>query len=155
MRRIILALFIAIGASLFIAQSATAHSTTVACAAPGVWSISNSQPDLSLTYTSPHIPPGAIAEGATVYVAFSGDELTIDATWSNGFTDSTTGYGECTEQTTTTDATTTTETSTTTTVPCEFNPELPPDDPGCQETTTTTSTPTTTSTRPGGQLLSS
>ena len=36
--------------------------------------------------------------------------------------------------------------STTTTLPCEFDPELPPDDPGCQETTTTSTTTSTSST---------
>jgi hypothetical protein len=145
-RRLILALMLGIGALVFGASTASAHVVTVACAGTGTgqWTITNSQTTDTMTFSAAGASPssGTIPGGGSATVGFSGTSLTVVATWGD-LTKTATGSGDCTVPTTTT---TVPETTTTTTLPCEFNPQLPPDDPGCHETTTTTSTTTTSTT---------
>jgi hypothetical protein len=164
--RLIVAVVLGIGTLLFGASTASAHTVTVACTGTGsgLWSIVNSDGQaMSFTATGATPSSGTIAAFGSTTVSFSGTSLTVEGTWDDGFTGSSTGTGECevtdTTTTTTTTSTTTTTTptttttipettSTTTTLPCEFDPLLPPDDPGCAETTTTTTQPPGTTTPP-------
>jgi hypothetical protein len=144
MRRVILAVAVGIGALVFGASTASAHNTIVTCAGQGVWSLQNSKADVGMSFTTDQGHSGTIAAGGSTTINYSGTSLTVFGTWDNGFTNTDTGEGDCTVPTTSTTVPDTT--TTTTTLPCEFNPQLPPDDPGCQETTTTSTTTTSTST---------
>ncbi len=152
MRRLILVVAVGVGTLAFGASSASAHDVTVGCITPGSgqWGILNSEAALAMTFTAAGATPssGTIPGGGSTMVSFSGTSLTVAATWPDGESDVVTGEGDCTVP----DTTPTTEPcefdpqlppddpgcqETTTTLPCEFDPQLPPDDPGCQETTTT------------------
>jgi hypothetical protein len=142
-----------IGALIFGASTASAHVVTVSCAGTGSgqWTITNSQTTEAMTFSAAGASPssGTIPGGGSATVGFSGTSLTVVATWDDGITKSDTGSGDCTVPTTSGPTTSTTvpdTTTTTTTQPCEFNPELPPDDPGCETTTTTSTTTTSTTT---------
>ena len=105
MRRLVVAVVVGIGALVFGASTASAHTATVACTetGSGLWTIVNSDGQ-AFSFTAPGATPssGTIEAFGSTTVSFSGTSLTVGATWDDGFTSTTTGSGDCTVTTTTT-----------------------------------------------------
>jgi hypothetical protein len=139
------------------AGPASAHHTTVECVDPlGVWRVTNSEADKSMTFTSPQGPAGSIPAGGSTLVEFVGSSLTIVGTWSNGATNTSTGEGDCDDTPPTSSSTTSSTTSTLPTTSSTTSTTAPPS----TSTTTTTEVgtpptlpPTTSSTTQPPQVL--
>lgn len=127
--------------------AASAHHTSVSCVEKSTssWLIVNSEALTPMTFTSPQGVSGSIPGGEGMKVVFEGSTLTIDAVWSNGVTNSSTGVGDCipdpVKPSTPVDTPpSTTVTPTTSTFPPDTPPLTPPPYIPQPSDTTTTST---------------